>query len=60
MRIVARGVTVRSGSQTSLTSSEGETHMADVKNIDLIDIKAEKPAAEDNTGGCCGGSCGCS
>lgn len=33
--------------------------MADIKNIDLIDIKADKPAAEANTGGCCGDSCGC-
>lgn len=33
--------------------------MADIKNIDLIDIKADKPAAAENTGGCCGDSCGC-
>ncbi len=32
--------------------------MAEKQSIDLIDKGAEAPAAE-NTGGCCGGSCGC-
>ncbi len=32
--------------------------MAEKQSIDLIDKGAETPAAE-NTGGCCGGSCGC-
>lgn len=32
--------------------------MAEKQSIDLIDNGAETPAAE-NTGGCCGGSCGC-
>ncbi len=33
--------------------------MADVKSIDLIDIKAETPAAEQSSGGCACGGCGC-
>lgn len=32
--------------------------MAEKQNIELID-KSEKDAAAENTGGCCGGSCGC-